>query len=110
MAEQTIDMEALKSEIAAKGQEYLGKAAEFARERPHVAVGIAFGVGWLLGNGLSPKLLMGAARIGWRAVLGGALAGSGIAGVVSGAMGERPGGEPAGADSRAEHAAGGSGA
>ena len=84
MTERDIDLETLKSEIAEKGQEFLGKAVEFARERPHVAVGIAFGVGWILGNGVSPRLLMGAARIGWRSVLGGALAGTGLMGALSG--------------------------
>jgi hypothetical protein len=77
MAEQELDLDAVREELREKAKELAGKAATFAREQPHVAVGLAFGVGWILGNGLSPRLVMGAARMGWKALLGGALAGLG---------------------------------
>src|SRR5258708_5973732 len=41
--------------------EFLGRAGDtieqFAEERPHAAVGIALGIGFLLGGGLTPKRL-----------------------------------------------------
>jgi hypothetical protein len=67
-----------KSEAVDRVQEALAKATEFAKERPHLAVGVAFGVGWLLGNGLHPRVVMGAARLGWRTWVGSALAGGGL--------------------------------
>jgi hypothetical protein len=66
-----------------KAQAIAEQAIEFAREKPHVAVGIAFGVGWVLGNGLHPRVVLSAARLGWRAVIGGALGAGGIAGILS---------------------------
>jgi hypothetical protein len=89
MAEQ-LDIEAVKSEISEKANEVIGTAVEFARERPHVAVGIAFGVGWILGNGLPPRLILGAARLGWKAMLGGAVASSGLMGIFGGGDADEP--------------------
>lgn len=88
MAEQQLDLEALKADISEKAGEAVGRACEFARERPHLAVGIAFGVGWVLGNGLPPRLLLGVARLGWKAALGGMLASSGLAGLMGEAEGD----------------------
>lgn len=76
-----MDLDAIKGQISERANEVLGQAVDFAREKPHVAVGIAFGVGWVLGNGLPPRVIMGVARLGWKAALGGALAGSGIMGI-----------------------------
>lgn len=78
MAEQ-LDIEAVREEISEKANELIGQAVEFAREKPHLAVGAAFGIGWILGNGLPPRVIMSAARLGWKAMLGGAIATSGLA-------------------------------
>ena len=92
MAEQTqqLDIEKIREEITEKGQEMIERAVDFAREKPHIAVGAALGIGWILGNGLPPRLIMAAARLGWKAALGGALAGSGILGTLKEALGEAP--------------------
>lgn len=79
-----MDIEQIKSDIAEKANELIGQAVEFAKEKPHVAVGAAFAIGWVLGNGLPPRVIMGAARVGWKAMLGGALAGTGIMGILGG--------------------------
>lgn len=84
MADKAMDMEALREDLASKANEALAHVIEFAREKPHAAVGIALGVGWVLGNGLPPRVIMGAARLGWKAMLGGALAGSGLTGILGG--------------------------
>jgi hypothetical protein len=84
MAQQGIDIEEVRSEIAEKAEQIVGQAVEFAREKPHLAVGAAFGIGWILGNGLPPRVLMMAARLGWKAMLGGALASSGLMGILGG--------------------------
>ena len=83
MAEQ-LDIENVRNEIAEKANEVVGQAVEFAKERPHVAVGIALGIGWVLGNGLPPRVILGAARLGWKAMLGGALASGGLANLFGG--------------------------
>jgi len=44
------------------------RAVEFAKEQPHVAVAAAFGIGWILANGISPRMLLVAARMGWGVV------------------------------------------
>jgi hypothetical protein len=89
MADHGASIEEIQGEFRAKVDEALGKAVAFARARPHVAVGEAFGVGWVLGNGLHPRMVAGAARLGWKAMLGGALASSGLMGAL-GAEGEAP--------------------
>jgi hypothetical protein len=38
-------------------KELVAAAAEFARENPHTAVAAAFGIGFLLGGGLTPRIL-----------------------------------------------------
>jgi hypothetical protein len=88
---QSIDVESIQNEVAEKGRELLEKAAVFAREQPHLAVAAAFGIGWILGNGLSPRIVTAGARLGMRTLLGGALAGSGLVGVLGGEEGEFPG-------------------
>lgn len=83
MAEQQqLDIEAIKNEVTERAQQVLGQAVEFARERPHAAVGVAFGIGWVLGNGIPPRLILAAARLGWKAMLGTALATGGLAGIL----------------------------
>lgn len=82
MKEQTLDIEALREEFGDRAKEFADKATAFAKEQPHLAVGLALGVGWILGNGLSPRIVGAAARLGWKAALGGALAGSGLAGIL----------------------------
>jgi hypothetical protein len=51
-------------------QQVLEAASAYARENPHAALGIAAGIGFLLGGGLTPKLLGGAAMIAGRSYLG----------------------------------------
>jgi hypothetical protein len=87
MDEQTmqgLDLEKLQDEVKEKGEELLGRAVEFAREQPHLAVAAAFGIGWILGNGLSPKIVTAGARLGMKTLMGGALAGTGLAGILGG--------------------------
>ena len=45
-------------------------ASELARESPHVALGLALVVGFLLGGGLTPRLLGSLAMIAGRTYLG----------------------------------------
>lgn len=85
---QPVDLEAIQNEVKEKGRELLDKAAAFAREQPHIAVAAAFGIGWILGNGLSPRIVSAGARLGMRALLGGALAGTGLVGVLGGDEGD----------------------
>jgi len=80
--DESTDLQTLQGELGDRAKELLGQAADFAREKPHMAVGVAFGLGWVLGNGLPPRVVMGAARMGWRSMLGGALAGGGLAGIL----------------------------
>lgn len=40
-------------------REARGTVEEFARENPRAAIGIAVGVGFILGGGLTPRLLFG---------------------------------------------------
>jgi hypothetical protein len=47
-------------------KQILGTAASFAREHPHAAIAGAFGIGFLLGGGLSPRLLGGVAMLAGR--------------------------------------------
>jgi hypothetical protein len=41
--------------------EALGAVAEYAKENPHVALAAAAGVGFILGGGLTPRMLAGVA-------------------------------------------------
>jgi hypothetical protein len=41
-------------------------AAEFARDNPHAAIGGAFAIGFLLGGGLTPRILTSIALIAGR--------------------------------------------
>ena len=81
---QPVDLESIQNDLKEKGRELIDKAAAFAREQPHIAVAAAFGVGWILGNGLSPRIVTAGAKLGVRALLGGALAGTGLVGVLGG--------------------------
>lgn len=49
-------------------REYRGTIEEFARENPRVAIGIAVGVGFVLGGGLTPRLLFGLGALAARTV------------------------------------------
>jgi hypothetical protein len=40
-------------------QEARGRIEEFARANPRTAVGIALGIGFVLGGGLTPRILLG---------------------------------------------------
>jgi hypothetical protein len=82
-----VDLESIQDDLKEKGRELLDKAAAFAREQPHLAVAAAFGIGWILGNGLSPRIVSAGAKLGMRALLGGALAGTGLVGVLGGEEG-----------------------
>ena len=49
--------------------ELLGSVSEVARENPHAAVAAALGVGFLLGGGLTPRLLASIALTAGRKLL-----------------------------------------
>jgi hypothetical protein len=49
--------------------ELLGSVSEVARENPHSAIAAALGVGFLLGGGLTPRLLASIALIAGRRLL-----------------------------------------
>lgn len=51
----------------------LDNASELARESPHAALAIALAAGFVLGGGLTPRLLGSAAMIAGRTYLGRAL-------------------------------------
>jgi hypothetical protein len=51
----------------------LDSASELARESPHVALAIALAAGFVLGGGLTPRLLGSAAMIAGRTYLGRAM-------------------------------------
>jgi len=87
--QESLNADEMRSELAERGEEILNRALEFARERPQAAIGIAFGVGWVLGNGVPPRLIMTAARMGFRAILGGALANSDLVGSLRDALGKQ---------------------
>lgn len=82
--QERMQLESIEDQIGQKIRELANEAVQFAREQPHLAVGLAFGLGWVLGNGLSPRLLVAGARLGWKAALGGALAGGGLMSILSG--------------------------
>jgi len=78
MADLRAEIEQLKEDLGERANDILDKAATFARSRPHLAVGAALGVGWVLGNGLHPRLAMGATRMVYKALVGSAFAGGGL--------------------------------
>jgi hypothetical protein len=49
-------------------REARGTVEEFARENPRVAIGIAVGVGFILGGGLTPRILFGLGALAARTV------------------------------------------
>ena len=64
------DTESLTDEAAGiDPQELLNAAAEFTRENPHTAIAGAFAVGFLLGGGLTPRLLASIAMFAGRKYL-----------------------------------------
>lgn len=63
------DVEAAEEGAAFDPRELLGAATEFARENPHAAVAGAFAVGFLLGGGLTPRLLASVALFAGRRYL-----------------------------------------
>lgn len=99
----SLDLDQVRKDITEKANMALGQAVEFAREQPHVAVGAALAIGWVLGNGLPPRLLTSAARMGWRAMIGGAIAG----GTGAGLLNQLIGGIQQGATTLAQQATGG---
>ena len=54
-----VDLEEMQTKALEGLQEVRGTVEEFARENPRAAVGIALGVGFVLGGGLTPRLLFG---------------------------------------------------
>lgn len=60
MAQQQVedrDTEEMEEGAPFDPREALGAVADFARESPHAAVAGAFALGFLLGGGLTPRLL-----------------------------------------------------
>jgi hypothetical protein len=57
----SVDEEA--SALGIDPQELVLRAAEVARESPHIALAGAFAIGFLLGGGLTPRLLVSLALI-----------------------------------------------
>jgi hypothetical protein len=54
-----VDLEGMQTKALEGLQEVRGTVEEFARNNPRTAVGIALGVGFVLGGGLTPRLLFG---------------------------------------------------
>jgi len=78
MGDVRADVEQLKNDLTDGAGDALEKVVTFTRERPHIAVGIALSAGWILGNGLHPRLALGATQLAYKALLGGVLAQSGL--------------------------------
>jgi hypothetical protein len=57
------------AEAGVDPEQLLTAAAGFARENPHAALAGAFAVGFLLGGGLTPRLLASAALVAGRRYL-----------------------------------------
>jgi hypothetical protein len=55
----TMDLEEMESRAAEGLREARGAIEGFARENPRTAVAIALGVGFVLGGGLTPRILFG---------------------------------------------------
>ncbi|MEO7091721.1 MAG: hypothetical protein ABI175_00635, partial [Polyangiales bacterium] len=56
---ESLDLEEMQTKALEGLQEVRGSVEEFARANPRTAVGIALGVGFVLGGGLTPRLLFG---------------------------------------------------
>lgn len=54
-----VDLEEMQTKALEGLGEVRGTVEEFARDNPRTAVGIALGVGFILGGGLTPRLLFG---------------------------------------------------
>jgi len=78
MADLRSDVEQLRNDLSGTTNEILERVTEFTRARPHVAVGVALGIGWILGNGLHPRIAMSATRLAYKTLIGGALVGGGF--------------------------------
>src|SRR4051812_18361896 len=58
-ATDSVDLEEMQTKALEGLQEVRGTVEEFAKNNPRTAVGIALGVGFILGGGLTPRLLFG---------------------------------------------------
>ena len=56
---ESVDVEEMQTKALEGLKEVRGTVEEFARDNPRTAVGIALGVGFVLGGGLTPRLLFG---------------------------------------------------
>ena len=87
------DVEQMQDRALDRLKEARGTIETFARENPRTAVAIALGVGFVLGGGLTPRLLVGlgaiAARRFAREVAREQLAGIGKSVLANGDAGER---------------------
>ena len=82
--------EEIEKLIGAKAGKVADDVARFARERPHAALGIALGVGWILANGVPPRVFQVIATRAVRTAVRGVFMGGGLLTLV-----ERLGGRPA---------------
>jgi hypothetical protein len=57
--EESVDLEEMQTKALEGLKEVRGTVEEFAKTNPRTAVGIALGVGFILGGGLTPRLLFG---------------------------------------------------
>jgi hypothetical protein len=67
------NFEQVKSQISERTQEFQSTVQQFVEDSPLRAVGIAFGVGYLLSGALFSRTTMKVAGLGGRFVLGGFL-------------------------------------
>lgn len=62
------DMTEMQDKAMEGLKEARGTIESFARENPRVAIGVAVGIGFVLGGGLTPRLLFGLGALAARTV------------------------------------------
>lgn len=93
-----MDFEGMESRAIEGAREARGAIEAFARENPRTAVAVALGVGFVLGGGLTPRLLFGLGALAARRFAG-EYAKSQLGAMTRGALGIRD--EPEGDGHRA---------
>jgi hypothetical protein len=68
MQGETMSKEAMQEQALAGIREARGTIESFARENPRTAIAVAVGVGFVLGGGLTPRILFGLGALAARTV------------------------------------------
>lgn len=79
--------------LAQQAQQVAEQVSSFAQEHPHAALAAAFGIGWILANGVPPRWVQFALAAGAKRALRSAVTGEGLlrlAEEISGRMGAPP--------------------